>query len=101
MCSSSPKYDTSAICTPTVAVPSLFFLIEIASSKSSALGGSIVKIRSSRRSLRISNSRSGILRSELHIVVLLDLCNLRPGQGWKTFDSLFRELFSWDVTILK
>lgn len=49
------------MCTLTSNVPSSFFLIDRASSMSLAVGGSIVKTRSDRRSFLTSNSRSGIL----------------------------------------
>lgn len=47
--------------TPTVYVPSSLALIDSASSRSFAVGGSIVKILSPRRSFLISYSRSGML----------------------------------------
>lgn len=55
------KNDTSAMWTPISYVPSSLALTDNASSKSLADAGSIEKMRSPRRSLRVSNSRSGTL----------------------------------------
>lgn len=56
-----PKYETSAICTLTLNVPSSIFWMSRASSRSLAVAGSMVKTRLSLRSSRTSYSRSGIL----------------------------------------
>lgn len=59
------KNETSAICTPMSKVPSSLVLIDRASSTSLAVSGSMLKIRSPRKSFRVSSSRSGILRHGL------------------------------------
>ena len=93
----SRKYDTSAMCTPTLNVPSSFALMDSASSRSFADDGSTVKIRSDRRSLRISNSRSGML------TVSFDRTDEDPPprKRWQTLHGHLRELFGREVAVLE
>ena len=58
--------DTSAMCTHTRTAPSSSSSAEIASSKSRAVGGSIVNVGRSRRSRRPSRGRRRLARLALH-----------------------------------
>lgn len=100
---SSPKYDTSAMWTPTLTEPSSLTLIDNASSRSFAVGGSTVKTLSDRRSRRISYSRSGILRRvqlDVKERYLRDM-NSRPWQRRKTLDGALGKFLGWEVAIFE
>src|SRR5258707_8873701 len=73
-----------------------------ASSRSFAPGGSIVKMRSSRRSRRVSYSRSGMLPA----LVSFDLIKTqeiysRPRYWRDALDYIFRKLLCREVAILQ
>ena len=85
--------------TRTLNVPSSAFLISSASSRSLAVGGSIVNTRSALRSSRDSSSRSGILL--VSHTPMIDSGDSRPWKRGKALDGEFVEFLSWEIAVLE